>query len=382
MDTMTIEEFKQLASLQDRAAVSVYLPTHLAPDGRQDAIRLTKLLERAQDELQARGVQPGEAVEMLAAAAKLPSVAEFWKGLSQGLAIFVARDRTRAYRLPHAFDESVTVNPRLNIKPLLPVVDRAERYLLLVLSQNRVRLLEVSRGRIQEIKSHKIPANKRQALNYDGADRGEQVHEGMRGNLGKQAAIFHGQGGEKDTAKSDIVQFFQIINRALAPLLNKESAPLLLAGVDYLLPLFRQTCSYAHLMERHLAGNCDLLTSQQLHERSWEIMRPYFDRPRREAIERLHDLLGTGKASAESAEVVGAAATGKIDVLLVDPGEVQLGTFDPNVGKANLCDRSCPHSEDLVNLALAETLLHGGVVYAVEPGQLPDETGIAAIYRY
>ncbi len=303
MDTISIHDLKQLAGLQEATAISIYLPTHLAPDARQDGIRLKNLLGRAQDELQTRGMRRPEAEQLLAMAGGLPDDAEFWKGLSQGLAIFVTPELFRAYRLPVIFSESLTVHRRLMIKPLLPVADRGERFLLLTLSQNHVRLFDVTRSQIREEKVRNLPENKSVALNYDGADRGEQVHEGLRGNLGKQAGIFHGQGGIKDTAKTDITLFFQTIDRALEPLLRKENAPLLLGGVDYLLPLFRQTCSYSHLLERHLAGNCDLLTGEQLHERSWEIMRPYFDRPRREAGERFRALLGTGKASADVAEV-------------------------------------------------------------------------------
>ena len=111
-------------------------------------------------------------------------------------------------------------------------------------------------------------------------------------------------------------------------------------------------------------------------------MRPYFDRPRREALEKLRAILGTGKASADTAEVAGAATTGKIDVLFVDVSQEQLGTFDPNLGKAVICDQACDCSEDLVNLAVAETLLHGGTVFAAEPHELPVSRPLAAIFRY
>jgi hypothetical protein len=211
----------------------------LAPDARQDAIRLKNLIERAEDELMARGMRRSEAKEFLAPAESLPKDTEFWKGLSQGLAIFIAPGLFMSYRLPHSFDESLTNEHRLQIKPLLPVIDHGERFLLLALSQNHVRLAEVNRFGAKRIAVSGLPESKCESLNYDGADRGEQVHEGMRGNLGKQAGIFHGQGGVKDTVKSDLTEFFQAIARALDPVLRKETAPLLLAGVDYLLPIGR-----------------------------------------------------------------------------------------------------------------------------------------------
>jgi hypothetical protein len=205
---------------------------------------------------------------------------------------------------------------------------------------------------------------------------------GMRSGPSKQAAVFHGQGGEKDTAKTDLEQFFRVAGRALEPLLSNESAPLLLAGVDYLLPIFRETCCYPQIMERHLTGNCNLMTNKQLHEQSLEIMRPYFDRSRRDGLRRLHALLGTGKASVDTVEVATAATTGKVDVLLADVGQEQPGVFDVSVGRAVLGKEDTDNCDDLVNLAVAETLLHGGSVFAASAPELPDRAAVGAIYRY
>ena len=382
MDTIRIEDLSQLANRQDATAISIYLPTHLAPDARQDSIRLKNLLDRAQDELQARGMRRSEAEQLLAAARGLPDNAEFWKGLCQGLAIFVTPQVFYAYRLPLSFTESLTIHRRLMIKPLLPAADRGERFLLLALSQNQVRLFESRHDQIRAIKVPSLPKNKSDALNYDGADRGEQVHAAMNISLGKQAGVFHGQGVIKDTAKADITQFFRAVQRTLDPVLRGESAPLLLAGVDYLLPLFRQACSYPHLLERHLSGNCDFLTEHQLHERGWEVMRPFFDRPRREAMEKLHALLGTGKASADVAEIAAAAVAGKIETLFIDDRQTQLGTVDAKSGKAVLCDFAFSNSEDLVNLAACESLNRGATVYAARPGELPALSPVGAIFRY
>jgi hypothetical protein len=348
----------------------------------QDAIRLKNLVHSAEAQLEARGLRRSEAEALLMPAAKLPDDPGFWQHRSAGLAILAAPELFQAYRLPTAFLESVTVGRRLNIKPLLAAADRGERFLLLAISQNHVKLWEVTRAAITEVAMKGLPANKREALLIDNADRGEQSHAGMRGNLGKQSSIFHGQGGEKDTAKTDVEQFFRVIDHALSPLLRHETAPLLLAGVDYLLPIFRQITKYPNLAERHLTGNCDLLTSQQLHERSWEIMRPYFDRPRRHALDRLRELNGTDKASLDPASIVTAVSGGRVDVLLADPGQERFGSFDAKLSKAVSCDASCAGSEDLVNLAVAETLLHGGTVFPAESRELPAQTPVAAVFRY
>ena len=111
-------------------------------------------------------------------------------------------------------------------------------------------------------------------------------------------------------------------------------------------------------------------------------MRPYFDRPRRHALDRLCELNGTDKASLDPAAIVTAVAGGRVDVLLADSGQQRYGTFDAKLGTAAPCDASCAGNEDLVNLAVAETLLHGGTVFPAKSRELPDQSPMAAIFRY
>jgi hypothetical protein len=87
------------------------------------------------------------------------------------------------------------------------------------------------------------------------------------GNLGKQAGIFHGQGGVRTRPGRPYAVLPHCQSR-LDPVLRKETVPLLLARVDYLLP--SSVKHLFHLLERHLAGSD--LRSHQLHERSWEII--------------------------------------------------------------------------------------------------------------
>jgi hypothetical protein len=45
-------------------------------------------------------------------------------------------------------------------------------------------------------------------------------------------------------------------------------------------------------------------------------------------------------------------------------------------------DRPQPGDQDLLDLAAVQTLFHGGTVYAVDPGDVPDDAPVAALLRY
>jgi hypothetical protein len=359
------------------------MPTHVAGEqGQQDPVRLKNLLQAAEEQLSGQWLRAAESRKLLEAARSSPSDAPFWTARSHGLAMFIAPDVLLRYRLPVKLDELVIVNRRFHVKPLLPLLSGADRFFVLALSQKRVRIFEASRDAIHQLDVAGLPTDMETALNYAGADRGLQVHSAMRGALGKQAAVFHGQGGQADSHKDDLSQYFRMIDAALQPALREESAPLLLAGVEYLLPIYREVSSYPRLAEAELVGNCDYLTDHQIHQRVWPLMAPTFQAARETAAAKYRQLAGTGKASNDLREVVAAAFEGRIDTLFVDLHSLRWGAFDPQTGRLEEHPSHQPGDDDLLDLAAVEAIVRRGTVHSVEPAQVPGGRDAAAIFRY
>jgi hypothetical protein len=280
------------------------------------------------------------------------------------------------------FDERVIVNRRFHVKPLLPLLTGGDRFLILALSQKKVHFFEASRSAIEQLEVTGLPTDMETALNYAGADRGLQVHSAMRGALGKQAAVFHGQGGQPDSHKDDLAQFFRLIDNALQPVLREETVPLLLAGVEYLLPIYREITSYPRMAERELVGNCDYLTAHQIHQRAWPLMEPTFQQAREAAAAKYRQLAGTGKACDDLRLIVPAAHEGKIETLFVDLHALQWGSFVPETATLEMHAAYAPGDDDLLDLAAVATLMRRGTVYSVEPELVPGSSSAAAIFRY
>lgn len=383
MDAFGANELGRLLQHHEGPCVSIYLSTHPAgPQTQQDAVRLKNLLQQAEEKLADGWLRAPEARRVLASIRELPGDPAFWGARSDGLAIFVSPEATYRYRLPSEFDELMIVNRRFHVKPLLPLVSRGERYLVLTLSQNNVRLLTATRHSIETVDVPGLPANMEEALNYTSADRGSQTHSAMRGNLGKQAAVFHGQGGQADSQKDDLTQFFRLVDASLQPVLRDETAPMMLAGVDYLLPIYRQVCKYPHLAEPALEGNCDHLTPHQIHQQTWPLMERLFRRERDEAAAKFNQFAGTGKATGNIREIVPAACQGKVESLFVDLHALQWGRFDPQTTTLDLHDTPESGDDDMLDLAAVQTLLHRGAVYPVQRAGMPSNEPAAAVFRY
>lgn len=382
MDTFNASELKRLTAPQQGPCITIYMSTHTAGrDGQQDALRLKNLVGQAERELTSQGVRAPEAKKLLAPVRRLPKEPGFWDKRSDGLAIFVSQETFDRYRVPLELDQTVIVHRRFQVKSLLPLLDSNDHYFVLAFSQNRVRFFEGKRFSMQELTIDGMPENMEQALNLDGADRGSQVHSAMRGSLGKQAAVFHGQGGEREAAKDDLAQYFRVIDAALRDTLRDQRVPLFLAAVQYLLPIYREVSSYAHIAQEDLPGNPDHLSDRELHARVGPLVESYAQNAREEAAAKYHQLAGTGKTSDDIRQIVPAAHQGQVDTLFVDRSDHQWGSFDPSTGKVELRLPRQAADDDLLDYAAVQTLRHRGAVYAVSPDQSPSPPA-AAVFRY
>jgi hypothetical protein len=137
-------------------------------------------------------------------------------------------------------------------------------------------LFRVRRRLIQEIEIANLSGDLRGVLNVASLGRGEQVHSGRPSAKRKEAAVFHGQGGEPDAARDELVNFCQLVDRELQPALTGTNEPLLLAGAKRLTAIFRGHCSYRNVIEEPLAGNFDRSLERELLDLSNEAMAPFF----------------------------------------------------------------------------------------------------------
>lgn len=383
MDTFEISDLRALTTFQTEPCVSIYLATHPSgQDGQQDPVRLKNLVRQAEEQLAGEWLRAAEARELVQPIRNLPADPAFWDQRVRGLAVFASPNAFYRFRLAVEFDELAIVNRRFHVKPLFPLLSGRDRFFILALSQNSVRLFDASRDQIEQIEVKNLPANMKDALNYTAADRGSQTHSAMSGSQGKQAAVFHGQGGQRDTRKEDLAAFARQVDAALKPVLRNQRAPLLLGGVDYVLSIYREVSHYPHVAEQQLEGNCDYFTPHEILQRAWPRIEPVVEQARHRAATQYIELVSTGKTSDEIKQIIPAAHAGRIDSLFVDIHAHQWGVFHPQDNTVELHEACQSGDEDLLDLAAVETLAHRGVVYGVPPERMPIRESIAALYRY
>lgn len=365
---ITAQHVIELAGFTGEPCISLYIPTFRAGlETRQSPIHLKNLLTELERDLSEKGLRWDDLEQLLGEVRAKLDEPDFWQHQGDGLAVFVNSEKTKWFELPYAVEASQHVGTTFDITGLLPMLSGDGRYYLLAVSQNDVRLFDAMRHKFTELDIEGLPKGMDEALWADDPERQLQFHSGAgpAASGGGRSAMFYGTGdeGNMEQLKVDYKRYFDKVDAALAPLFKRQSTPVVLAGVGYLLPIYRQANSSARLLEAEIHGNQDRATAEDLHKASWEAVAPHFEAETAATLDRFHAQFGTGLASADIPEMTEAAQAGRVDTLLVSQS-VQ------------------PENKLASNSLAIETLQKGGKVVTLPAETMPNGACIAAVYRY
>ena len=388
MDRLSKNEIKTLLEKHEGPCVSIFLPTSRGGvESQQDELRLRHQIRDTENRLLLENLRSTEVEKLLEPFNALLEDGGFWLHTVDGLAIFRTSEMFSYYRLPYSFKEQVVVSDHFYLKPLLPFLATGARFYILAISQNAIRLLEGTRYSIHELElPETVPTNLAESLRNEEAENEVSFYRSSSGALvgkgGRKAAIFYGQGVGHDDSKDHLLRYFQQIDRGLHELLKDESVPLVLAGVEYLFPIYQQANTYPYLLQQGVPGNPDKLSSNVLHEEVWAVIEPYFQEVQEKAAAQYRDNVGTARTSNDIREIMPAAYYGQIGSLFVAIDHELWGHFDPNSNTIHVHKEARFRDDDLLDEAATQTILHGGSVYAVEQEKVPGESMLAAVFRY
>jgi hypothetical protein len=378
---LSAEELRGLAEIEADACVSLYVPMQIAGAAtRQNPIRFKNALRRAAAELEALDARG--AAELLQPAEAWLDDAAFWQHQRDTLAVFLAPGLLRRYRVSVRLDDLVVVTQRLHLKPLLALLHGDGRFAVLALSHNRVRLLDCTRGAATDVTPAAMPAGMAEALGDEHAEAQLQFHTGTPSGAGDRAAVYHGQGVGSDDRKDRALRYFRAVDRAVCDVFGEPRPPLVLAGVAYLLPIYREASAYKPILDDGVAGNPDEQSVEALHDAAWALVAPHFAAARAAAEQAYQELRGKDRATADLHAALVAARARRIAQLFIPVGVQVWGAFDPTVPRIERHPAPQPGDEDLLDRVAIETLLGRGTVYAVAPDEVPDGGVLAAVLRY
>jgi hypothetical protein len=380
---LTNEVLAGFSSDNEPPCLSLYQPTHRRhPDNQQDPIRFRNLVKELEASLRQK-YPTAESRLLLEPFEALAHDAEFWNHTLDGLAVLGGPGTFRALTIPQSVAELVVVADSFHTKPLRRFLQSVDRYQVLGLNLDKIRLFEGNRHALVELEL--VPGVPRTIADALGGELTEphQTVASYGGAGGASNPMHHGHGGKADEADIDAERFFRAVDRAVLAHYTKPSGlPLILAALPEHHHLFHQVSQNPLLLHDGIRFSPDFLPTDELRERAWQAVAPRYQARLASLREEFEQARSKSVGSDDLAQVAEAAHSGRVETLLVDADRQIAGRLDGATGRVELANLSDPHIDDLLDDLSELVMKKGGTVLVIPSAGMPSRTGLAAIYRY
>ena len=377
--------FQKLALHRKAYCVSIYLPMYRRGKEQNQGLseaHLKSSLREASGILQDQGMEEKTAIKYLKPVKELLSEMTIWRNPSAGMAIFLSPGlKMQYYKLPLNFKPLTYVSDHYHLLPLLPLYEAESSFYLLALSQDHVKLFEGNMFEMQDLYVNEFAPERLEEV--VGFDYEQKMLQFRSGHSLYSTGSFHGQGEGKDDDSKEISNYFREINKGVNATIKDKRAPLILACVDWLYPVYKEVNTYPQLHPEFLSGDPEYKNQNLLHKEALGLVRDLQTKKTEQIANRYTDLMHTARTSHQISEIVPAAVHGKVDTLFLRKGEDVFGTYNEAKDCVILDSEKTSDNLSLPNLAAMNTFLKGGNVYTMDTEDMPfKKRPLNALFRY
>lgn len=361
-------DVEKLAAVLAEPAVSIYLPTSpVSTDNEPARIALKNAISTAANQLTEAGVPSRDIRAIEEHAEALRRDGQFWNYLSHSLAIFLTAAKVYTYRLPNQLTEVVEVSDRFYLKPLLRTLTFPHVAFVLALSQNSVRLVEITPDSpAYEVGVQDLPADL----------------EGALGGLDDDNRNSFARMSSGDAERTRLGQYARAIDRALRPVQAGLGAPLILAATEPLASIFRSVSTHPELASEGIEGNPDALSDAELAQAARAVLDRIYAAEIHEVQHRLTESFPRDRVAWDTQQVARAATFGAVDTLLVDIDRHEPGFLDEHTGVLTRKTAGDAADYGIADEIARRALRTGARVLAVRADDIPGGGAVAALLRY
>jgi peptide chain release factor subunit 1 len=378
-ETVTWDRLRELAEFRAEkgCAISLYLDLdpHIVPTAGDADARVSSLLAEGERHAGAdgRGLTHDQRVALKADFDRIREYfeSEFDRDGARGLAIFSAGldNVWRPRALIDSVPDKVHVGREFHVAPLVPLVGRGEGAIVAVVSRERGDLLRLSSGRLGEIADRTVDVPGQHDQGGWSQSRFQRHIEKLVGEHLREVAEELDRRVRAMGAPKVIVVCSDDTRAEFEELLSKETQGAIVGWSN---------------AEAH-ASPADLLALAS------PILEQARVRDEGEVIERWREEAGRGgRAASGWSETLEAASDERIDVLLYAENVDREAWQCPACGRLSADGGQCPldgtgmeHRDDGLDLAVHQTVAHGGTVWAITTHRdLNPVEGVGALLRY
>ena len=377
--TITWDELRDLAGFEaeEGCAISLYLGLDpgVTPTPGDAATRLRSLLDEAAkgDGANRRELTHDQRLGLKADFERIRSFYEdeFERDGAQGLAVFSSGldNIWRTLPLTEAVPDHVSVGSTLYLAPLVPLVGRGEGALVVVVGRERGHFYRLRGGRLEDLADH------------------TEEQQGRHDQGGWSQARY--QRHIETKVREHLHDVAEALDRIVRQL--RDVQVIVISSEE-------MRAELEEVLSHDAAAAVIGWTSAEAHAAPPELMKvavPVLDRYRAEketeVVARWEEEAGrNGRAAAGWEATLEAASDARVELLLFQDGVDHEAFRCPRCGRVAVSGGTCPLdgtsmevSANGLDLAVHQTLVHGGRVWAVRDRQnLAPVEGIGALLRY
>ncbi len=367
-DLPTREDTLRLANIREPGCVSIYVQTAQGPRASDTArIEVQTRLRSAVELLEAAGTAASVIESIEVAVEGLLGERYLSRRETKSLAIFANGTTLSSFRLANRLRALTAVSDRFAITPLLRAVTFSHSAFVLALSQNAVRLIDVSPALpASEVAVPDLPHDLKSTVALDLTnDRETLAH--LR---------------TSEDPKGRMLEFARAVDRALRAVVANSDRPMILAAAEPLASIYRSVSSYSRLAESVIAGNPEERSPSELAARATPILDTAHAAELAVETARFHESTARGLCD-DTLSGVSLAATSKvIDTLFVDIDQRIPGRVDEVTGAITGNEPDDASHYDVIDEIVRRALLSDAKIFAVRGTDVPGNGPVAAILRF
>ncbi len=300
----------------------------------------------------------------------------------RSLAVFRSPDYFGWTWLDETTASRAVIGPRFYIRPLLPELTRGKSFYILALSRKDVRMLRCTARKSEDVPFGPGVITTFEAWMNTAKPDHTTDNMGTGGpSTGHMKGVMFTTSSEREDKGEYLAHFFRQIDRGVDEMLRGKSDPVVPAGVDYEIALYRTVNTCPNLSEECVHGAPNGLKGGELHARALQAITRAYEKKVDALLAEYNHKVGGG-ASNRLKDVITAAHDGRVLTLLLSDSLEMTGAFNEATHSVKGRQTGTSADEDLINDAAVQTILHAGEVYVVPNGKMPNGAPLSAIYRF
>lgn len=343
--------------------VSIILNTHrTAPDNQKDSITLKNLIKDAEERLM-NSLDKKKAQLIVESLTKLEASIDHNHNL-ESLILFVnVEEKIAEYmRLPIAVVDRVIIGDTFATRDLLRAIHLTSSYYVLVLSQQKVRLIQAINDEV--IKEFASPFPLENTGFYTNAGR-ETSYAARQTNL--------------------MADFFNLVDKEVNTIRKENPLPVLICTDE---ANFHEYLKIADdkdsIFEAHLSGNKLDEKAASIVKETWPVIKDATEKRNTHRKSELDKAVGSGRFLSDVNEIMSAIKEGKVQTLFVQQGLFQPAVMENGSVKLLAENDEKPKTmvDDIFDEMIEMNMDYGGDSVFLPKGSLDEFNGFGAITRY